>query len=104
MNQETKITRLLELFKKLRGILASEDDKNWIRGIEAIIFDLSSQEAIVGNEDEVVRYVEYTYKGMCRGNGSFSDFYIWRDDFEERVSENEKLNNLKEKIWREFDR
>lgn len=39
---------------------------------------------------------------MFRGNGSFSDFYIRRDDFGERAYENEKLDVLKDKIFCDF--
>ncbi|WP_264673182.1 MULTISPECIES: hypothetical protein [unclassified Psychrobacter] len=35
---------------------------------------------------------------MNNGNGSFSDFYIWREDFDERVVENNKFIEIKDKI------
>ena len=35
---------------------------------------------------------------MNRGNGSFSDFYIWRGDFDQRVVENNKFIEIKDEI------
>ncbi len=49
-----------------------------------------------------IRYTESTDKAMFRGNGSFSDFYIRRDDFGARAYENEKLDVLKDKIFCDF--
>lgn len=102
MNNKIKMDKLLELFKMLRVILVSEGDGNWIRGVDSIIFSLSPKSISTSSDEEAIRYAESTYKAMFRGNGSFSDFYIWRDDFEERVYENEKLDILKDKIWSEF--
>ena len=35
---------------------------------------------------------------MNSGNGSFSDFFIWREDFNERVEANKVLKNLRNDI------
>jgi hypothetical protein len=40
---------------------------------------------------------------MNAGNGSFSDFYIWRNEFTERIEANNEVTSLTESIWREFE-
>jgi len=40
---------------------------------------------------------------MNAGNGSFSDFHIWREDFDERLKANTELSKITDAIWREFE-
>jgi len=35
--------------------------------------------------------------------GSFSDYCIWKEDFEERVRANQELYGLTDKLWRIFE-
>lgn len=100
MNNVQKCKYLLRLFNELKQIMINEKENNWIRGINLIIKTLTPPDyGGKGNADEAVRYVEYTYRNMASGNGSFSDFFIWRDDFEEREKANKKLDRIKKDIW-----
>uniref|UniRef100_UPI003318CEDF hypothetical protein n=1 Tax=Psychrobacter sp. TB20-MNA-CIBAN-0197 TaxID=3140453 RepID=UPI003318CEDF len=47
---------------------------------------------------DYIKSIGNTYSFMNNGNGSFSDFYIWREDFDERVVENNKFIEIKDKI------
>lgn len=40
-----------------------------------------------------------TWKTMDKGNGSFSEYFIWRDDFDERVRLNKIYQKIKDNIW-----
>ena len=40
---------------------------------------------------------------MHGGMGSFSDYCIWKEDFEERVRANQELYGLTDKLWRIFE-
>ncbi len=100
MYHKTLSEELLIEFKKLRNILISEKENNWIRGIESIIEKL---EWSIDNKCEDPDHFFYsscdTWKTMDKGNGSFSDYYIWRDDFDERVRLNKTFQKIKDNIW-----
>lgn len=100
MNIEDQCEELLKLFIELRKVLASENESNWIRGIDLIITTLSQTNKYEKNDiEKSLEYVSKTYKSMVSGNGSFADFFIWRDEFIERKKENEKLDLLRSNIW-----
>lgn len=95
---------LLNEFRKLRDILVAERDDNWVRGVEAIIEKLEwslNAKCI----EPCIYYSDAcnTWNSMYKGNGSFSDYYIWRDDFNERSRLNDQLNNIKINIWNEVN-
>ena len=96
--QET-IHKLIPLFRALLTVLVAENETNWKRGVELILDAL--EQPVTGEEDakKTLHYVESTYKSILGGNGSFSEFFIWRDDFDERERENAKLENIKNEIW-----
>lgn len=83
--------------------MQNENEFNWIRGMEIIKHDLAC--IVDSNEvgaDNKLEDAFDTWKSMHGGNGSFSDFYIWRDDFNEREKYNLNLNDIKGKIWETF--
>ena len=100
MYNKTLSEELLNEFKKLRCILISEKENNWIRGIDSIIEKL--EWSVNDKCDDPVFFFHSscdTWKMMDKGNNSFSDYYIWRDDFDERVRLNKIYQNVKGKIW-----
>jgi hypothetical protein len=99
MDNKIRVRKLLKLFLELKKIMICERENNWIRGIDLIINSLRQSE----NADETIRYVSATYKSMSSGSNSFSDFFIWREDFDERVLANGELDKLKEDIWSLLD-
>ncbi|MDJ0088256.1 hypothetical protein [Pantoea allii] len=92
---------LLNEFETLREILVKEHENNWMRGVLAIIEKL---EFCLNNEGvfkkEYLKEACDTWKTMEQGNGSFTDFYIWRDDEKERSEANKFLDSVKSKIWK----
>lgn len=88
-----KVNKLLQYFVELREIMLMEEENNWIRGIRLIITRL---EDVNLTEEEKLKE---TFSMMNSGNGSFSDFYIWRDDINQRVELNHKLEEVKNNIW-----
>lgn len=98
MSDLDKLLRLSELFTHIRDILIRENEDSWIRGINSILSQINY--SLASNEDakSTIRDIYYRYGLMNRGNGSFSDFYIWREDFDERVIENNKFIEIKDKI------
>lgn len=100
MSAIQKSIDLLRLFTELRQILVQENENNWIRGVNLIVEALTPPAyGGKGNPDEAVMYVKNTYRKMVSGNGSFSDFFIWRDDFEDRKNANKELDRVRAEIW-----
>lgn len=91
---------LLDKFEELKAILIRENEDNWIRGIDSIIEKLEwSMNNKCNNPDYFFYSSCDTWKTMDAGNGSFSDYYIWRDDFDERFRLNKIYQEIKDKIW-----
>lgn len=104
MNNVQKSNDFLQLFNELKKIMIRENENNWIRGINLIIEALTPPDyGGKGSSDEAVRYVETTYRNMISGNGSFSDFFIWHDDFDDREKANKELDRVRADIWTLID-
>ena len=97
MKSSNQIEAVKELFYQLQSLLISEGEDNWIRGINEIVTLLRSQS--LDAEEDVLVQVKDTYKSMAAGNGSFSDFYIWRENPTEMRIKNLELDGLRTKIW-----
>jgi glucosamine 6-phosphate synthetase-like amidotransferase/phosphosugar isomerase protein len=93
-----KFNRLAIAFKQLQYILERESENNWLKGIKTINnqFESSITEA---EKENTIKDVSQTFKMISAGYGSFSDYYIWRDDVEERIKLNNELSLLIEEIW-----
>ncbi|MCU5771739.1 hypothetical protein N5923_08805 [Erwiniaceae bacterium BAC15a-03b] len=92
--------KLLHEFERLKLILIKYNENNWVRGVELVIEKLEWSFSEKCNEPYAF-YLDAcnTWKAMDRVNGSFSDYYIWHDDFNERVRLNELLDSIKNHIW-----
>lgn len=98
MSDLYKLARLADLFTQIRDILIQENESNWIRGINSILNQINYSLASNEEAKSTIRDIYYSYSLMNRGNGSFSDFYIWREDFDQRVVENNKFIEIKDEI------
>lgn len=98
MNNVQKLIELNKNFTELREILIREDENNWIRGINIILSRIHF--ALIDNDDpkETIRSVGNTFSSMNSGNGSFSDFHAWRENFDERVEVNKEFKTIKNNI------
>lgn len=91
------IQELKELFEELRLILEAENETNWIRGVEIVcnILEDDTSKPQLEKFNEVKR----VYVSMNGGAGSFSDYYIHRDNFDERLASNKKLDKIRDRLW-----
>ena len=98
MDNAKKLILLNEYFTELREILIRENEDNWLKGINAILSTLHF--AIEDNNDakETIISVGSTFSFMNSGNDSFSDFYIQREDLDERARCNEAFMKIKNNI------
>ena len=67
----------------------------WQQRLRQVAADLSVADA---SEREVLDAARERFDSMCHGGRNFSDFHIWRDDFAERVTANQQLTSLVERL------
>ena len=98
MNDMDRLLKLQACFLNLKDILVNENEDNWIKAIKNILHDI--QLALDNKQDTqaTIRDIRYKYYLINSGNGSFTDFFICRDDFNERVEANKVLEEVKSNI------
>ena len=101
--QAPRAQRLRELFLMLHAIMSAEREANWIRSVSNIIAILGEVETDPDAANNRIDEAHRSYRSMNAGNGSFSDFHIWRENFDERVKANAELTKVVEAIWGEFE-
>lgn len=93
-------TQLQDLLRQLQVILTREGEENWQLGVMAALGELNGSQEL--SEDEVLERIKRAasiYRTMNSGSGSFSDFHVWRDDYDQRVQANETLDEVRERLW-----
>ncbi|MDM0076976.1 hypothetical protein QTH90_21380 [Variovorax sp. J2P1-59] len=83
-----------ELLRQLESLLRARGEQNWLRGVTAARAALASAE---GMED-----ARSIYASMNRGAGSFADYNVWGEDFDERVELNQPLDRIRADLWQRF--
>jgi len=57
----------------------------------------------LNQDDEIeLKEVNESIKGLYTGRASLSEFYIWRENEEERIRLNQPLSSIKEQLWKMF--
>ncbi len=93
-DEQARQEQLRLLFQRLRQIMQAEGESNWIAGVEAILERLNDHVS-----EERWREVQSLYKTMHRGASTFSDYHVWRDDFDARLEANRELDSIRQRIW-----
>lgn len=94
-----QIEKSLQDLRLMRDIMDSEGETNWIRGIRSAI---AAGEALHENPEDTFHKMSLIYRAMHGGSGSFSDYFIWRDDFDERSRANKELTEVSERLWKQL--
>lgn len=112
MNERHLITKenlvkLKNLLEKLLQILQKEGDEDVYYAKNELIknIDYLNKSLILkyNNYNDVFNEAKKNYKNMYHPHGGLSDFFIWRDNFDERVKVNKPLENIKKEIQNLFD-
>ncbi|MCM1988441.1 hypothetical protein [Oceanirhabdus seepicola] len=109
MNEKQKETakKILNLFTELANVLRKEDTNEIDYVMRKIIYIIKSLDKSINlkeyNFNEVISEIGKIYKGLFPTHGGLTDFYIWREDFEERKKANEILDKIKEEIWKQLN-
>ncbi len=94
------INELVDTFEKIHDILLREKEDNWIKGINSIRDRLRAANTGDSNIEDIYKEVGTSYRYMNSGSGSFADFMVWRDDFDERQRFNQEFQTLADKAWK----
>jgi len=89
--------KLIILFSELSEILENDNEENWIRRIQECLSILQSKEEI--NDRKKLSEVKSIYYSINAGYSGFSEYFIWREDFDERIKANERLDEIRDEIW-----
>jgi hypothetical protein len=91
-NPGGRLTEAGQLVSRLIEMVGSESDKRFLPGLN--LLRRYADEGSLHPESTLVAMREL-YAGMQGGYGSFSDFFYWRDDFEERRQLNQEFENVR---------
>lgn len=101
----TKLNRIKELFVDLLKILKAEDDNSISYAKNVLLVNISRIEYALSNVNSenadlnsLFSEVQISYKSMYPPRGGLTEFFVWRDDFDERVKANKPLNRIKEEL------
>jgi hypothetical protein len=101
MDNKEIIQEMKQLFEELLSIVEKHGDstvinqKNIIRRVLQIINNID----INKYESEVIA-IQREYQKLYPARGGLSEFYIWRDDFQERQAVNAPLSKIRKRLWK----
>ena len=94
--------KAFHLLTELLVFLDNQGEANWRRGIKAAITELTDTDGKI--DPAGFENARSHYNFMARiGMGGFSEYYVHRDDYDERVQINQKLDDLRTEIWKVFN-
>ena len=99
MKTADKRIELQSLFDRLTKLVEAEGGENWLPGLQAVLERLVITETYGASLERRLQEIKSIFVTMNRGQESFADFYVWRDDFDARLSANAELKNLRNNIW-----
>jgi len=99
---EKNVELVQELLIELLGILESQKEVNWIRGVKAALRELNDGDE--GNGVDGFENAKSIYNTMTSGGGGFAEYFIWNSDETKRINLNRRLDEIRDKLWDEFKR
>lgn len=96
-----KIESLIGLYSNLYKILKKygqgeiDSQTRVVKQIHEFLISLSSS---IGNEEQHINEVRKMHESLFPPRGGLSDFFIWSNDYDERIQLNEPLENVKKEI------
>jgi hypothetical protein len=98
------INRVKELFQQLLLILETEGDDEVNYAKKELAQNIEALEGVLSNNvdaaeaQEVLGQIKTSYKSMYPPRGGLSDFFVWREDYEERVKANKQLDDIQSEL------
>jgi len=97
-NKET-IQEMKQLFEGLLAIVQKYGDKNIMNQESIIKYTLGIISEDINDYESQIIAIQTEYKKLYPARGGLSEFYIWRDDFEERLAVNDPLSKIRKRLW-----
>ena len=91
---------VVQLLSELRALLVSQGEANWLRGIDAALSELTSADGKL-NADGFVN-ARSIYRTMTAGGRGFSEYFVWSEDEAKRLRENQRLDEVRSRLWKAF--
>lgn len=98
------LARVGDLFRSLLYILENEGDdqvdyarnelRNNIRLIETVFGSAPNQADL----NEILTEIKESYQRMYPPRGGLTEFFIWREDFDQRLRANQPLDRIKDEL------
>lgn len=85
------------LLVELLNIYATEGGGGFLPGIAAAIDSIDNASDAEGAGAGTI---ESIYRNMAGSKSGFSDFYVERNDLSERVKANDRLDYIRQELWR----
>lgn len=105
MNAMIMLNKVKVLFYDFLKILQVEGDNNVSYAKNELSVNIKKIEYALSNVDSpnmdvnlIFNEVQNSYKSMYPPHGGLTEFFIWREDFDERVKANEPLDKIKEEL------
>lgn len=102
-NKKSKLHKVLKLLDSLVDILK----KNYTKEISFTLQELKYCIKVLNESNNLERRdiqesideVIYIYIRLFPPRGGLSDFFIWKENYSERIKVNEDLENIKKELW-----
>lgn len=102
MKKEMNLDRLLVLYRKLLSIIEKygeeelNSQKSTVRDIVDFIGDIDYREKECENDFQVIKKM---HESMFPPRGGLSNFFIWSNDYDERIRLNDPLDKVRKEIF-----
>ncbi len=97
-----RISRIKDLFRELLRLLETEGGAEVDYAKKELQRNVLMIEKVLSHRtvdfEKVFGEVKASYHSMYPPHGGLIDFFVWRDDFEERVKANQPLDNVKDEL------
>jgi hypothetical protein len=106
MNRK-ELERVSSLMKELLNIIrkeGGEGEEYAAKELERCIgYIKETIDDVNADSNEVFTRVKNLYRSMYPPHGGMTDFFVWRDDFDERIAANRRLDAVKAELGEIFD-
>ncbi len=89
------------LLKNLLDLFMEQGERDWQRGISTAFLELTDSQGNLnlwgGGENAAS-----IYRSMTSDDRGFSEYFIWSPDDHERIRANQKLDELRDALWKVF--
>jgi len=92
------VDRLKVLLSNLLEIMEKEKEDNWIHSVHTCV-NLLEEISKNGENSEKLDTIKSLLKSMLTGYANIFDFFVWREDYNERLEANKKLEMIQKQIW-----